>query len=167
MVALGVYEGTLRDLCLQLKRERNAWLAPWLSGLLVEARSEALARVPADSWVIPVPLHWRRRLERGYNQADELASGLARRLKLPIRRLLRRRVATPKLAKLGQTARSDLMHGVFRARAHPGLAGRTVVLVDDVLTTGATCGEAARALKRAGAVKVIVLVVARTERTSL
>ncbi len=166
-LALGIYEGVLRDLCLRLKHERNAWLALWLSDLLIEARSEALARLPTDAWVVPVPLHWWRRWQRGYNQADELADQLARRLKLPVHRLLRRVAATPKLADLGRTARSELMHGAFRARARPGLAGRTVFLVDDVLTTGATCGEAARALKRAGAAQVVVMTIARTERKTL
>jgi len=166
-IALGIYEGALRDLCLRLKHERYAWLAPWLSELLIEARYEAVARLPADAWVVPVPLHWWRRWQRGYNQADELANGLARRLKLPVHRILRRVAATPKLAHVGRTARSELMHRVFRARARPGLAGRTVLLVDDVLTTGATCGEAARALKRAGAAQVIVVVIARTERKTV
>jgi ComF family protein len=166
-LALGVYEGTLRDLCVRLKQERNAWLAAWLSKLLIEARSEAVARLSTDAWVVPVPLHWWRRWQRGYNQADEIADTLARQLKLPVHRLLRRVTATRKLARLGRTARSELMHGAFRVRRRPGLAGRTVLLVDDVLTTGATCGEAARALKRAGAAQVVVLVIARTERKTL
>jgi predicted amidophosphoribosyltransferase len=59
------------------------------------------------------------------------------------------------------------MRGAFRARTAPALSGRTVLLVDDVLTTGATCGEAARALKQAGAVQVVVVVIARAERTTL
>jgi ComF family protein len=166
-LTLGIYEGALRDLCLRLKHERNAWLAPWLSELLIEARHEAIARLPADTWVVPVPLHWWRRWQRGYNQADELATGLARPLKLPVHRLLRRVSATQKLAHLGRTARGELMHGVFRTRSRSNLAGRTVLLVDDVLTTGATCGEAAKTLKRAGAARVIVMVIARTERKTL
>ena len=64
-MALGAYEGTTRDLCLRLKHERNAWLAPWLSDLLVEARRADLAQLPRDTWVVPVPLHWWRRLEAG------------------------------------------------------------------------------------------------------
>ena len=65
-------------LCLQLKREREAWLAPWLAGLLADARATELALLPADAWVVPVPLHWLRRLQRGYNQSDALAESPGR-----------------------------------------------------------------------------------------
>jgi ComF family protein len=161
-LALGTYEGALRDLCLRLKHERNAWLAPWMSDVLVEARRAELAGLPGDAWVVPVPLHWWRRLRRGYNQADALAGGLARRLGLRVRRPLRRVRSTDPLAGKGVTERMKAMRGVFHARRDPGLRGRTVLLVDDILTTGATCGEAARALKRAGARRVVVAVLART-----
>jgi ComF family protein len=154
----------LRELCLRLKHEQNAWLAPWLCDLWVEARREAIGGLPADAWIVPVPLHWWRHWWRGYNQAEALARGLARRLDRPLKRLLRRTVATEKLAGLSATERVRAMRRAFRARHTPGLAGRTVLLVDDVLTTGATCGAAARALRRAGAARVIVVVIARTAR---
>jgi ComF family protein len=166
VVALGPYEGTIRDLCLRLKHEQDAWLASWLSDLLVESRREAIERLAPNACIVPVPLHWSRRWRRGYNQADELARGMARRLKLRVRRPLRRVVATEQLALMGPTARSEVMHGAFRARSSSCLTGRTVLLVDDVLTTGATCGEAAKALKRAGAARVVALVIARAERTT-
>ncbi len=138
------YEGAIKDLCLQLKHERNAWLAPWLGDLLVEGRREAISRLPEDAWVVPVPLHWWRHWRRGYNQAEALARSLAKGLGLPIHRPLRRVKATPRLAQKGITERSELMHKAFRARSSPQLKGRTVLLVDDILTTGATCGEAAK-----------------------
>src|SRR5262249_30266537 len=87
-LALGPYEGALRELCLRLKHERNAWLAPWLSDLLVEARDKVVAHLPADAWIVPVPLHWWRHWRRGYNQAEALALGLGRRLNLPVHRPL-------------------------------------------------------------------------------
>ena len=118
-------------------------------------------------WDRPSPLHWWRRWQRGYNQAEALASGLARRLDLPVYQALRRVIATERLAQKGRTERADVMHGVFRARASRQLAGRTILLVDDILTTGATCGDAARALKRAGAARVVVVVIARAERQTL
>ena len=161
-VALGVYNGPIRHLCLTLKRERNAWLAPWLAELMIEGRAE-LRDLPDTVWVVPVPLHWRRQWERGYNQAEALARSLARRLDRPFRRVLRRTVQTPILAGLGRVERAKVLHDAFRARPLPGLKERTVLLVDDVLTTGATCGAAARALKRAGAARVLVAVVARAE----
>jgi len=170
-VALGPYSGPIRNLCLELKHERNAWLAPWLAEVLVQGRLGAIretAGLPAGArpgaWVVPVPLHWRRRMARGYNQAEELARGLGRSLGLEVRPgVLRRVVATPKLALIGRSERERLMRGVFRARRDPALRGRTVLLVDDVLTSGATAGAAARALKRAGAKRVVVVVVARAE----
>ena len=166
-LALGPYDGDLQNLCLRLKHESNAWLAPWLSDLFVEARGDAISRLPRDAWIIPVPLHWWRRCRRGYNQAEALAHGLARRLNLPVHQPLRRVVATERLARKGRTARADVMHGAFRSRTNRRLIGRTVILVDDVLTTGATCGDAARALKKAGAARVVVVVIARTERQTL
>jgi ComF family protein len=166
-LALGSYEGAIRTLCLQLKQEDNAWLAPWLSKLLVEARCEAIARLSKDAWVVPVPLHWWRELRRGYNQSDALATGLASKLRLPIRRLLRRTLATHRLAGLSPTARREVMRSAFRVRHHAQLRGRTVLLVDDILTTGATSSAAAKVLKQAGAARVIVLVIGRTERTTL
>lgn len=165
-LALGPYDGTIRDLCLRLKRERNAWLAPWLAEVLVEARAE-VRQIPGDAWVVPVPLHWKRQWQRGYNQADALAGGLAKRLSLRLAHPLRRVGATPPLAFAGRVERAHLMRGAFEIRrrgaAGRGLSGRTVLLVDDILTTGATCGAAARVLKRAGAARVVVVVIGRAE----
>jgi ComF family protein len=161
-IALGPYRGPIRHLCLMLKHERNAWLARWLMDLLVEARAE-VGRVPEDAWVVPVPLHWRRRWERGYNQADELARRLARQLARRRVRALRRVKETEPLASLSRSERAREMRDAFRARPRPALAGRTVVLVDDILTTGATCGAAARTLKKAGAARVVVVVIGRAE----
>ncbi len=166
-IALGPYDGALRDLCLRLKHEQNAWLAPRLVDLFIEARHDAIRQLPSDVWIIPVPLHWLRRWRRGYNQAEALASWLARRLGLPVSHRLRRVTATEQLAHKGRTERADIMHGVFRARSGGKLTGRAVILVDDVLTTGATCSAAARALKKAGAAQVIVVVIARAERKTL
>jgi ComF family protein len=163
-IALGPYEGPVRDLCLRLKHEQNAWLARWVVDVLIDARTE-LRRQPADACVTAVPLHWRRYWGRGYNQADALALALARRLALRRVQPLRRAVATPPLARLGRTERARIMRDAFRPRrgAEPLLRGRTVLLVDDILTTGATSGAAARALKRAGAAHVVVVVVGRAE----
>jgi ComF family protein len=163
-IALGPYQGPIGQLCLLLKHEQNAWLARWLIDLLLEARTE-IARLPQDAWVVPVPLHWSKRWKRGYNQSDELARRLAKRLALRRSGTLRRIVATKPLAQMGRVERAQVMRDVFRVRPIPnrGLAGRTVILVDDILTTGATCGAAARTLKKAGAARVVVVVIGRAE----
>jgi ComF family protein len=166
-LAIGPYEGAIKTLCLQLKHAEYAWLAPWLGSLLAEARRAALAQLPSDAWVVPVPLHWWREFQRGYNQSDALAAGLARQLGLAVRKPLRRPLATHRLTAMGPTERREVMHSAFRVRRSERLSDRTVLLVDDVLTTGATCGAAARALKQAGAARVIVVVIGRTERTTL
>jgi ComF family protein len=163
-IALGPYHGPIRQLCLLLKHEQNAWLARWLIDLLLEARPEVVG-LPQDAWVVPVPLHWWRRWERGYNQSDELARRLAKRLSLRCSAALRRVVATDPLAPMGRVERAQVMRDVFRVRRSPNraLAGRTVILVDDILTTGATCGAAARTLKKAGVARVVVVVIGRAE----
>jgi ComF family protein len=161
-VALGPYQGPIRHLCLRLKQPRHAWLAPWLVDVLVEARAEVLRGLEADA-VVPIPLHWRRRWRRGYNQADALARRLALRLGLGLARPLRRIVATPPLSRRGRGERARLMRDAFGAGALPALRGQTVLLVDDILTTGATCGAAARALKGVGVGRVVAVVIGRAE----
>ena len=116
-IALGPYEGPIRDLCLRLKHERNAWIAPWLAELLVEARAEVRLG-PVEACVVPVPLHWWRQWSRGYNQAEALARGLADRLSLRLVRPLRRVKGTPPLAAPGPDRA-----GQASAR---GVPGRTV-----------------------------------------
>jgi ComF family protein len=163
-IAFGPYDGALKDLCLRLKHERDAWLGPWLAEIAIEARVQALGSLPADTRVAPVPLHWSRRWQRGYNQSDTVARAIAKRLGFSFQPALCRVVATPKLASKGITERAEVMRGAFRARARARLEGKTVLLVDDVLTTGATCGAAARALKKAGASRVVVFVLARANK---
>lgn len=161
-VALGPYQGPIREICLRMKSVHGAWLARWVCDVLIEARGERLSE-PGPAAVVPVPLHWSRRLLRGYNQSHALASRLAERLGLPLVPGLRRTVATPKLASKGRASRAGLMRGAFRVVKGSRIEGRTVLLIDDVLTTGATCGSAARALKTAGAAKVVAVVVGRAE----
>jgi predicted amidophosphoribosyltransferase len=140
-IALGPYQGPLRLACLRLKHARDAWLARWLADLLIDARGEPIrafvSRSERPPLVVPIPLHWWLRQRRRYNQAEELASRLAHRL------------------------------GLRRARRNaPDLDGRDLILVDDILTTGATCGAAARALKARGAARVLAVVIGRAEGRS-
>jgi len=121
----------------------------------------SLILLPADALVVPVPLHSSRLRERGYDQAALLARACARAAGLPVavRALVRRR-DTPPQASLDAAARRSNLAGAFAAAApleHP-----TVALVDDVLTTGATADACTRALRAAGAARVVVLTVGRT-----
>ena len=111
--------------------------------------------------LVAVPLHRKRRRERGYNQAQEIARVLARTLKVPaLTRGIERHVATPAQAGQGAVARHSSVAGAFRVRRE--LAGRRIAIVDDVVTTGATVNALAAELKAAGAARCIVLAVART-----
>ncbi len=160
-LTLGHHEEPWRGFCLRLKRERGAWIAPWLGELFVEARQAEMALLPADAWIVPIPQHWLRRLKKGYNQAEALAWGLALPLHRDVRRAIRRVKSTHHLVGLDPKARAEALRGAFDARRGSRLKGKTVLLVDDVLTTGATLGAAARALKRAGASRVVVAVLSR------
>jgi ComF family protein len=127
---------------------------------LGEAMTDVLPAGPHDV-VVPVPLHRSRLRERGYNQAALLARALARAARLPVLStgLVRRR-PTPSQADLDASARRANVRAAFVASAR--VAGAAVVLVDDVLTTGATADACARALRDAGSRRVTVVTVGRT-----
>jgi ComF family protein len=113
--------------------------------------------------LVPVPLHWTRRIERGFNQADLLARGVALALGRPLdRTLLRRARRGPRQLGLSRRERRRVLEGVFEASA--GAAGRHVLLVDDVTTTGATLEACAVALRRARARSVAAFAICRTPR---
>lgn len=158
--AAGPYVEPLRTVLNQFKFARRRALARPLGDLLVEACSPW---VPAEvDALVPVPLDRGRERERGFNQATLLAERLGAALRRPVRpRWLERVRPTPPQSALGAEARRDNVRGAFRADR--AAAGRHVVVVDDVLTTGATAGECARALKAVGAHTVGVVTVARVE----
>jgi ComF family protein len=159
---LNVYEGALRDAILRIKHAEAEDLAEGLGWLLAEKAAERLAGQRLDC-VVPVPLHWLRHLQRGFNQAKAIARPIAARLDVPLRtRLLRRRRHTAHQVGQSYTARQENVRGAFQATGQ-ALRGKTILLVDDVLTTGATCSEAARALRQAGAECILVAVLARRE----
>jgi ComF family protein len=138
-------------------------LAEALGTLWAEKACQRLQMLTADI-VIPVPLYWLRRWQRGYNQAEALARGLSYKLGIPCRpRWLWRKRHTPHQTGQPRTARLENVRGAFRAAQRPELRGKKILLVDDVLTTGSTCSEAARALKQAGVASVAVAILARSE----
>jgi ComF family protein len=156
---LGPYSGLLRDLILRIKQPQGETLAEVLGLLWADHDRARLMALKADL-VVPVPLHWRRRWNRGYNQAEALARMVARSLALRCSpHCLQRTRNTPhQTASSSSQARQNNVRGAFRARPAVDLRGRTVLLIDDVLTTGSTASESARALKKAGAERVVVAV---------
>jgi len=157
--ACGLYEGAFRASILALKRE------PHVARRLLETLRQTQQRAPlaeADV-VVPVPLHASRERERGFNQATVLACALARATRLSIdEHSLVRSVHTER-HRAGMDARSrrDSVAGAFEVRQPKLIAGRRVLLIDDVFTTGATVSECAAVLKSAGAADVYVLTIAR------
>jgi ComF family protein len=158
--AFGSYEGPLRKLIQLFKYGKVSTLARPLGQLL----SDALPRETRFDMVVPMPMHWRRRWSRGFNQAELLADVLSRRLNLRTVKAVRRLKATPPQAGLTAAQRRKNMTGAFRVRNAEVVRGKRILLVDDVFTTGATAAACARTLKRAGASWVAVLTVARADR---
>jgi ComF family protein len=139
-------------------------LSAAMGDLLVAKRRGMLAAVEADV-VVHIPMYWGRRLVRGTNSPEILARRLARRLGIPWEsRLLVRRRNTLVQPDLPPRERFRNIQGAFRVDKGYDLGGARVLLVDDVLTTGATCSEAAKWLKQAGAAHVAVAVLARADR---
>lgn len=157
------YEGAARDVVLRLKHADRPHLAADMAVQMLRASSDWLA----DAVIVPVPLHRWRLWKRGYNQAAELAKALSRRSGAPLilDALIRHR-ATSNSQGLNPSERRRNVRGAFRVRdsARPQIAGRCIVLVDDVFTTGATADACARTLLRAGAGPVKLLTLARVVR---
>ena len=181
VIALGEYESDLRMLVLKMKTDRTGILAIAAARMLAVSRQAEWDSVQTD-FVVPVPMHRLRREDRRVNSPDIIAEELARQLKVSLARHLVRRVRRTDLQyTLSQQARADNVSEAFalrppcfwqqllatsrgrRAVQSPDLTGKNILLVDDILTTGATCNEVARVLLSAGVRSVTVAAVARAE----
>ena len=157
--AIGLYEGALRESVLLLKRQPN--LSQYVQDLLIETARRSPLNLATR--IIPVPLHQKRRRERGFNQASIMADVLSRALKLSLDEVSLVRVSSTDRYRAGLDAkgREDTVNGAFEVR-HPKLiANEQILLVDDVFTTGATVSVCSEALLAAGAQSVFVLTLAR------
>jgi ComF family protein len=155
------YDDVARALVLSFKYGDRLDLAPMMGQWMARAGRELLAGADA---LMPVPLHWRRLWARRFNQAGALCAAISDVSGVPVLYDTLKRVrATPQQVGLSKTQRADNVQGAFRvpAERRATVAGRRVILVDDVLTSGATVDTCARALLRAGAAHVDVLVFAR------
>jgi len=138
------------------KFHRGLHYAPAFAAILVAAA----ARLPAGiDGLLPVPLHWRRQVMRGFNQAEEVCGPLRRLLGVRSVEAVRRTRATPFQSGLAGLARRQNLRGAFAV--HGRITAGHVLIVDDVVTTGATCGRLADVLRNAGVRRVSVLALAR------
>ena len=156
----GSYEGSLRELVHLFKYGGVRPLARTFGKFL----AQALPRETSFDVVVPMPLHWFKQWQRGFNQSNDLAREIGKKWNVPVRNLIRRTKATRPQAGLTNAKRRANMQGAFKIARGKSLAGMRVLLVDDVVTTGATASACARVLKRAGAAHVALLALARTDR---
>jgi ComF family protein len=162
------YGETARTVVLKLKYSGRPGLAETLARFMLRHLPDLTAGAgEGEPLLVPVPLHRWRIWKRGYNQAALIASALARREGIAFAPdILRRKRATPPLKGLGRRERALTVRGAFEIseEGRKMLAGRRVILVDDVFTSGATASACAKILKRAGAASVAILCWARVVR---
>ncbi|MBQ4384651.1 MAG: ComF family protein [Kiritimatiellae bacterium] len=159
------FEGKARDMLLDFKFNRRIYLASDFADWL-EAAIQARFTVPEIDVVIPVPTTVFHYWDRGYNQSEILAGEIARRIdrRLDVRSLARK--GRPKRqSSLTEAERRENVKGTFAVRRPQWIRGRTILLVDDILTTGATLSAASAVLKAAGASRVLAATLARSVRS--
>jgi ComF family protein len=160
IVVLSAYSGALREAVLRAKRPAGLRVTATLAVLLVGKHADTMQAWQADC-VVPVPMHWWRRSLRGVSAADDLAAGVGRQLGLPWSRVLARHRATRMQNELPIEDRPRNVRNAFRSRRR--IDGKRILLVDDVMTTGATLSACCLALTAAGAERVDVAVIARAD----
>ncbi len=164
--ALGAYEGSLQEAIHRWKYEGKTYLTPFFA----EWMAEGLNRYwdpDAFDFLIPVPLHRQRLRERGFNQVLLLAKEISSRTGIPYRKtILQKKKSTIPQVTLSGLERERGLREAFHVVNKQELAGKSVLLVDDVYTTGATVNECSKMLRRGGAKRVDVLTLAHAIKTS-
>lgn len=156
-----VADGLMLDVIHRYKYNRALWFEPFLAGLLISKAAPALA---AEGWdfLVPVPLYPVKKREREFNQAERLAARLGRAANIPVNKgLLRRVKPTVTQTRLTRAERAENVQGAFAFCGGEKLQGEKIVLLDDVLTTGATTNACAKALRKSGAGEICVWTAAR------
>ncbi len=162
-VRMGPHEGRLRDAILRMKLSAGEGLAEQMGKVFWEVACSRLSALDVGV-VVPVPLHWRKKWQRGFNQSELLAAAVAKRRGVPLLKALRRKRPTAVQASLAIAGRRRNVAGAFVTLPDAELKGKRILLIDDVMTTGATAGACAAALKRGGATSVSLLTLARVDR---
>lgn len=152
--------GPVRDLIHALKYGGATWAVGPLAEFGLEALGDSRLSPPYDA-LVPVPLHPVRRRARGYNQSELLARAVASPQKTPVLRALERRRDTATQTHFDRKERMQNLRGAFAPSKNTDIDGMSILIIDDVLTTGSTLDECARALLGAGAARVDALTIAR------
>ena len=156
-----ILTGLVQDVIHRYKYNQAVWFEPFLAGLLIQHSSPALAAAKWD-YIVPIPLHWLKLRERSFNQALRLARQLSRATGIPVHnRLIKRVQPTHTQTRLTRAERTENVKRAFAYRSRFPLNGANIILIDDVLTTGATASACAKLLMRNGASVVDVWTVAR------
>ncbi|MFH1230900.1 MAG: ComF family protein [Planctomycetota bacterium] len=162
--AIGIarYKGIMRELIHQFKYARQKVLLDELSNLLIERWLRVADSLPHIDFIIPAPLYRKKLKERGFNQSELLAEKLHKATGIPIEiNNLIKIQPTPDQASLNSSDRKNNLIDAFEVTHPQSIKDKNILLIDDVLTTGATASEIARTLKKNGAKGVYVLVLAR------
>ena len=160
--ALGVYKDSLRDLIRHLKYQGKRSNLVYIEAFLQAAGEQAAVRkfLSGIDLAVPVPLYPAKEKQRGFNQAELIFGRFLTSQHIPLRRLLLRTRATRPMYELSGRERAENLKNAFAVTDKQVLQGKNILLVDDILTTGATMSECARALRAAGACSVQMLVLA-------
>lgn len=167
-LAVGNYQGLLQQQILQMKGLRDEPLA-WQMGRLLAAKHRLITQ-SLSAWseidlVVPIPIHWWKRIQRGFHASQLIAEGFCSVGRYPLaQNVLRYKRLTAKQGLLNTTARFRNVADAFAVNQPSAISGRRILLVDDVMTSGATLAVAVQALKQGGAQRVMAAVIARGTR---
>jgi len=156
------YDELVRDLLLDLKFNQKKQIAHSLGKLWANHMEEFDCE--QNTFLVPLPMHKKKRRERGFNQAEILTQHLSNRLNIPMENTLLRTVDTPPQSGLHPRQRIENVHGAFAVARGMNPQGKHYVIIDDIYTTGASLNECAKVLKEAGAVGVSCMTLAVVEK---